>query len=54
VLATPCLEGDLLRPGNKLTGPAIVEFPSTTIVVRPGQRVSVDGFRNVVIEAAAP
>jgi N-methylhydantoinase A len=35
-------EMDLLRPGNRLEGPAIVEHPATTLVVPEGQHVQVD------------
>jgi N-methylhydantoinase A len=36
-----------LVPGTKLTGPAIVETPVTTIVVNPKDRAMVDEFHNV-------
>jgi len=42
--------GEKLEPGMTFTGPAIVEDPGTTIVVHPGNRVSVDGFGNVHIQ----
>lgn len=38
-----------LRPAAVVSGPAIIESPLTTIVVPPGYRGAVDGFRNVVI-----
>jgi N-methylhydantoinase A len=38
-----------IRPGVKLTGPAIVELDDTNIVIGPGQLGSVDARRNVVI-----
>src|SRR5262249_32314308 len=35
-------EMEMLEPGNKLAGPAIVEHPATTLVVPDGRRVEVD------------
>ncbi len=35
-------EVDLLRPGNRIDGLAILEHPATTMVVPPGQRIEVD------------
>jgi N-methylhydantoinase A len=34
-------------PGERLTGPAIVEHPTTTVYVAPGQRVAVDALGNL-------
>ena len=42
-------DGHALRPRNMLRGPAIVELTTTTVVVRPGQSLRVDPFRNFVI-----
>ncbi|MFN8187904.1 MAG: hydantoinase/oxoprolinase family protein [Gaiellales bacterium] len=36
-----------LQPGNVVTGPAVVEDPTTTIVVPPGRTVSLDELRTV-------
>ncbi|MBT9385313.1 hydantoinase/oxoprolinase family protein [Pseudooceanicola sp. CBS1P-1] len=36
-------------PGMSFTGPAVIEDPGTTIVVHPGNRVSIDGFGNIHI-----
>ena len=49
-VATEVYDGERLTPGNALSGPAVVELPATTIVVRPGQRLSVDAYRNFVVE----
>jgi N-methylhydantoinase A len=38
-----------LQPGSEIFGPAIVESPVTTIVVNPGDRAAMDGFRNIII-----
>jgi len=47
--ATPIFDGEALLPGNALLGPAIVETPDTSVVVRPGQRLAVDAFGNFEI-----
>jgi N-methylhydantoinase A len=47
--ATPVYDGEALLPGNALPGPAIVETPDTSVVVRPGQTLRVDAFANFEI-----
>jgi N-methylhydantoinase A len=42
-------ERRLLAPGDAFEGPAIVEQYDSTIVIPPGARARVDGFRNLVI-----
>lgn len=39
---------DLVK-GDRIAGPAVIEDPRSTIVLRPGQDASVDKFRNVLI-----
>jgi N-methylhydantoinase A len=41
--------GELLEPGARLEGPAIIETKGTTIVVHPGNGVAVDDYGNVII-----
>ncbi len=36
--------------GSRIEGPAILEYPGTTIVIGPGQRGTLDRWLNVVIE----
>jgi len=36
-----------LRPGHRLAGPAIIEAEDTTLLVRSGQSLHVDGYRNM-------
>ena len=43
-------DADRLEPGMRFAGPAIVEDPGMTIVVHPGNPVSVDDYGNVHIE----
>ncbi len=35
-------EMDLLKPGNEIVGPSIVEHPATTLIIHPGDQVFVD------------
>jgi N-methylhydantoinase A len=49
--STPVYAGGGLRPGARVTGPAIVEFVDTTLVLRHGQRATVDPWSSVVIDA---
>jgi N-methylhydantoinase A len=46
---TDIYDGSLLRPGNQLEGPAILEQPGTTVVVPDGAVAVVDRFGNNVI-----
>ena len=51
VRETPVFDRDRLATGFAVDGPAIVEEPSTTTVVHPGQRLSVDDLGNLAITA---
>jgi N-methylhydantoinase A len=44
---------DLLEPGHKIIGPAIVEQLDTTTVIHPEQEATVDGYRNLLIRGRA-
>src|SRR5262245_53721566 len=44
--------GELLEPGMRFDGPAIVESRGTTVVVHPGDEVVVDDYGNAVIGVA--
>jgi 5-oxoprolinase (ATP-hydrolysing) len=46
---TPVYDRYALRGGMRFAGPAIVEERESTIVVRPGMSVEVDGFLNVEV-----
>jgi N-methylhydantoinase A len=45
-------DGDLLEPHMTFTGPAVVETKGTTVVVHPGNTVTVDDYGNLVIDLA--
>jgi N-methylhydantoinase A len=50
---TPVYDGGALRPGNRVTGPAVIETPDTTVVVHPGQSMRIDHFGNFEITLGA-
>lgn len=45
---TPIYDGHQFKFGNRLKGPAIVEFATTTVVLRPGQSLRVDAYGNFI------
>lgn len=42
--------GELLEPGMRFGGPAIIESKGSTIVIHPGNDASIDDYGNVLIE----
>lgn len=46
----PVYERDALPIGAKIRGPAIIEEPSSTTILRKGNQLTNDRFRNLVIE----
>jgi N-methylhydantoinase A/acetophenone carboxylase len=47
---SPVYDWDLLRPGNRLEGPAIIEAKVTTVVVEPGWSFRMDEYGNGVFK----
>ncbi|HTW88583.1 MAG TPA: hydantoinase/oxoprolinase family protein [Candidatus Binataceae bacterium] len=47
-------DGSRVRPGNLISGPAIIEEPATTIVIYPGQEAMLDHYETYVIEVLSP
>ena len=47
---TPIFHGPELGARERIAGPAIVEYPSTTVAVRPGQALSVHPAGHLVLE----
>ena len=47
---TPRYRWDDLRPGNVVTGPSIVEAPTTTLVLPSGRSARVDEYKSVWVE----
>ncbi len=48
-IETPCYDGDKLRHGHVLKGPAIIEEKKTTVVVPPRSQVTVDAYENYLV-----
>jgi N-methylhydantoinase A len=48
-IETPCYDANQLEHGNIIEGPAIVEDPTTTIVVPRGAELMVDAYHNYII-----
>ena len=48
--AATIYDGDKLAPGMAFKGPAIIEDSGSTVVIHPGNTVSIDGYRNIHIE----
>ncbi len=48
-LLTPIYAAESLRPGNVVSGPAVIEGAATTVVVHPGQAVHVDPHLNLIM-----
>jgi N-methylhydantoinase A len=46
---TDIYDRDLLKAGNELSGPAVIEQMDSTIVVPPGHNVKVDSYLNLLI-----
>ncbi len=46
---TPVFDGEILLPGNRIAGPAVIETPDTSMALRPGQTMRVDAFGNFEI-----
>jgi N-methylhydantoinase A len=40
---------ELLEPGHKIIGPAIIEQLDTTTVIHPEQEAKVDDYRNLIV-----
>jgi len=49
-IATPVFDMELLRPGNSIAGPAVVESPATSLLLHPGQTATVDRYRNLLVK----
>jgi N-methylhydantoinase A len=46
----PVFDGERLRPGDVADGPAAIDVPTTTILVRPGQRATIDPHGHAHLE----
>lgn len=50
---TDIFEGTALRPGNRVDGPAVIEFAGTTVALLSGQAATVDELLNIVVRRSA-
>ncbi len=50
---TPIYDGGALGVDDQIDGPAIIEYPDTTVVLRHGNRARVDATGSIVIDLAA-
>jgi N-methylhydantoinase A len=50
-VSTPVFDWTALEPGHRISGPAIVQAPDTTVVVPPERSAVVDACRNLVLHA---
>jgi N-methylhydantoinase A len=48
-VSTPIYSGTKLAARHNVEGPAIIEMPETTIVLRPGSAGQLDGYGNFII-----
>jgi N-methylhydantoinase A len=46
---TPVYDGSKLLTGNVIHGPAIIEEPTTTVVIPEGYVTRVDDYKNYVL-----
>ena len=46
---TPIFRGEALQHGNRIDGPAIIEYETTTVAIHAGQRATVDEFLGISI-----
>ena len=46
---TPVYDWDRLAPGHKVSGPALIDDKTTTVLVMPGFTCEVDAYRNLVL-----
>jgi N-methylhydantoinase A len=53
-VSTSIYDRSILRPGDAVTGPAIMEQLDSTTVVWPNQTAHVDAYRNLVLERVRP
>ncbi|GLV73421.1 hydantoinase/oxoprolinase family protein [Streptomyces hygroscopicus] len=51
---TPVYLPDDLRPGQYVPGPAVIQEPTTTLVVYPGMATEVSGSGNYILHITAP
>ena len=53
IVETSFYAGEALRPGQIVSGPAVVTYADTTVLIAEGDAATVDSWRNLVLEIAA-
>jgi N-methylhydantoinase A len=53
-VATPIVDGDKLTVGMQIDGPAVIEATNATILVRPAENGTVDGFGSLILSTERP
>ena len=48
-MSTNIYDYDKLESGNIVEGPAIIEMSDTTVVIPPGEKATMDEYRNILI-----
>jgi len=48
---TPVYDWDKMEPGHKVTGPALIDDKTTTVLVAPGFTCELDAYRNLLLHA---
>ncbi len=48
---TPAYDWDRMQPGHQVSGPALIDDRTTTVLVLPGFSCEVDAYRNLVLRA---
>lgn len=51
---TPFYHGAQLQPGHRITGPVVITQPDTTVFIDSGDELSVDSYRNFVVDLKSP
>ena len=51
-IKTPVYDRNLLKPGDRLAGPAVIEERITTVILHPGWELGIDTFGNIIMEAS--
>jgi N-methylhydantoinase A len=50
VAEIPFYDGQKLQPGHRLSGPAVVVHPDTTVFVGPRDKLTMDTYKNLIIK----
>jgi len=50
-VSCPVYDRDLLRAGNRVPGPAVIEQMDATTLVLPGMTARVEPYLNLILEA---